>query len=216
MKKVIVFLILMFSICAKAQDFSYYCSENVAKKSFSGGIMSLSGFNMISRNIAENILEKEIKKETKAKFKVKINNFFANNFLGGEFSSLSASSKKYEHQGIYLKDIEVKTICEYNSISFENENLYFKENMVLNFSARLDENDLKRTLSSGKLNKKLTKILTKISNYDLFLPIINATLPISFPIKIDKNNKGKMQISKIEIINKNLIFDSDILIYKNK
>ena len=60
MKKVIVFLILMFSICAKAQDFSYYCSENVAKKSFSGGIMSLSGFNMISRNIAENILEKEI------------------------------------------------------------------------------------------------------------------------------------------------------------
>lgn len=216
MKKVIAFLFLIFSINAQAQDFSSYCSTNSANKSITGALSSISGFNMLTRNVAESILQSEIEKETGAKFKVKINNFYANNFIGGEFRSLSAYSPNYAHDGIYLKDVKVETICDYNRVLFENDTLYFRENMVLNFSAKLDEQDLKRTLSSGKLNKKLVSIFSKVSNYDLFLPIINAALPISFPIKIDENNSGRLKISKIEIKNKAIYFNSYILILKNR
>jgi len=216
MKKAIVLLFLILSIKANANDYSYFCSTKAPSKTFFGAISSVSGLNLLSRNVAENIIQKEIKKETNAKFSVKINNFYATNFLNGEFESLKAKSKIYQHDGIYLKDVEVKTICPYNRVSFENEALYFKENIVINLSAKLGENEVKNTIKSAKLNKKLRSILSEIYRYEAMLPVFNSILPLSLPIKIDENNSAKLKIEKIEIINKEIKFNSYILIPKNK
>ena len=215
MKKVIVILLLLSSF-AFANDYELFCSANQPSKTIGGNLASLSGFNLLSKNIIESILQKEIKKETGSKFKIKIKNFYGTSITNGEFKSLQANSKKYEHDGIYLKDINIETICPYNHISFENEILYFKENMVLNFSANLNNEDLVKTLKAGKLNKNLTKILKKASKYSGFYSIINTFLPVEFPIKIDEHNKATLKIQNIQKNNEIIYFDGFILIKKNK
>lgn len=218
MKKVILFLLLLsiLSPYVFANNYELYCSNNHPLKTFNGNIASLSGFNLLTRNIAENIIQKEIKKETDSKFKIKINNFYGTNILNGEIKSIKATSKKYEHDGIYLNDINIETICSYNHILFENETLYFKENMVLSFSANSTNSNLKKTIKSGKLNKNLAKILSKALKYDGFYSIINSFLPIEFPIKIDKDNQAKLKIENIKKSNETVSFNGFILIKKNK
>ena len=216
MKKIIILFLLILTTYANAQEYEYFCSQNTAKKTFSGFLASTSGFNLLTRNIAENTIEKAIKKETGAKFKVKINNFHSSNFLSGEFKNLNAQAKKYEYNGIYLSNLNVNTICSYNYIEFINSELYFKENMALKFSAQLTKEELKKTINSGKLNKKLAKILTKISKNENMIAIINSILPITLPVEIDKNNKGHIKIAKVNLLNNILAFESYILIPKNK
>ena len=215
MKKVIVILFLISSFCF-ANDYKQFSSINSAKKTFGGNLASLSGFNSLTRNVIESILQKEIKNETNSKFKIKINNFYGTNILNGEFKSIKASAKKYEYDGIYLSNLNIQTLCPYNRVLFENEVLYFIENMVLKFSANLSENELNKTLNSGKLNKNLSKILRKASKYNGFYSVINSFLPIEFPIKIDENNQGKLKIQNISKNNEVISFYGLILIKKNK
>jgi len=216
MKKLIILLLLMLFMIANANEYSYFCSSNVHKKTFSGVLSSTFGINLLSRNVAENIIEKAIKKETGAKFKVKISNFYSTNFLNGEFKNIKAKAKKYTYDGIYLSNIELTSICSYNHIMFYDETLYFRENMVLKFNAQATKEELKKTLNSGKLNKKLAKILIKVSKNELFVAFANSILPLSFPVQIDENNKAQLKITKISLVNEILAFESYILIPKNK
>jgi len=216
MKKITILLISLLIFHAQAQAYEAFCSPKLAKKTLGGNILSLSGFNAISRNAIENVLQKEIKKETNSKFKIKINNFYGNNILNGEFKSIKATSKKYAHDGIYLSNINIETICPYNHILFENDILYFRENMVLKFSANLTKEELEKTLESGNLNKNLASILKKLSKHKKFYSFANVLLPISIPIKIDSNTPAKLTIEKIDSKNKEIYFESYILINKNK
>lgn len=216
MKKIFVLFLLILSYCARANEYSYFCSQNFPKKNFSGFISSATGVNLLSRNVIEHIIEKTIKRETNAKFKVKINNFYSINLLNGEFASLYVKAKKYEHDGIYLSNINVNTLCGYNHVLFEEEKLYFIENIVLKLNAEFTSEQLKKTIVSGKLNKKLAKLLNKILKNEVFIAIANTFLPITLPIKIDDNNKGQLKITNIYKSKNNLAFESYILIPKNK
>lgn len=215
MKKVIAILFLLSSFVF-ANSYNKYCAANSPSKTISGNIMSLSGFNSLSRNLIENVLEKEIKKETNSKFDIKIKNFYGTNILEGEFKSLQANAKKYEHKGIYLTDINVKTICPYNHIFYEDNNLYFKENMVLKFSAKLTQSDIEKTLNYGKIDPRIAALLKGENNYGFIISIIKKLDSINIPIKIDKNNIAKLRLDKINNSNGIISFDSFILIDKNK
>ena len=217
MKKAIVllFLILLFNQ-VQASDYSKYCSNNSPKRTFGGNLASLSGTNLLTKNIAENIISKEIKKETGSKFKIKINNFYGTNILNGEIKSFKATSKKYAHDGIYLTDIDVKTVCSYNHIKYEDEKLYFLENMVLEYSTVLTKEDINNILISKKIDPKIASILSGFEKYGGIFPILNKLKPISIPIKIDENNRGKLKISRFEIVDKNLKLKGFIIIPKNK
>lgn len=216
MKKIFALFLLIFSYCTQASEYEYYCSQNSASKTFGGFIASTSGLNLLSRNIAENSIQKAIKKETDAKFKVKINNFYATNLLNGEFKDLSATAKKYEYDGVYLSNVNINTICSYNHILFENNELYFRENMVLKLNAQLTNEQLKNTISSGKLDKKLTKLLNKILKNEVFIAFANTILPITLPVEINESNKAQLKITRISKFENILGFESYILIPKSK
>lgn len=217
MKKAIVLLFLLFLInFAQAKDYANYCSLKTPKKTFGGNIASLSGVNLLTRNVAESIISNAIKNETGSKFKIKINNFYGTNILNGEIKSLKATSKKYAYDGIFLTDINVKTICSYNHVKYENENLYFLENMVLEYSTVLTKEDIRNILISKKIDSKIASILSGFEKYDGIFPILNKMKPISIPIKIDDNTKAKLKISRFEIVEKNLKLNGYIIIPKNK
>lgn len=217
MKKAIVllFLILLFNQ-VQASDYTKYCSTNSPKRTFGGNLASLTGVNLLTRNIAESIISNAIKDETNSKFKIKINNFYGTNILNGEIKSLKATSKKYAHDGIYLTDIDVKTVCSYNHVKYEDEKLYFLENMVLEYNTILTKEDIRNILISKKIDSKIASILSGIERYGGIFPVLNKMKPISIPIKIDDNNKGKLKISRFEIVENNLKLSGFIIILKNK
>lgn len=210
----IILFIFAFLNQAQASDYSNYCSTNIAKKTFSGNLASISGSNLLTRNIIEKSLETAIKKETDAKFNIKIKNFYGTNILNGEFKSIIAKTKKYEHDGIFLSETNIQTICPYNHIKYKDENLYFLENMVLKFETNLTKEDIKNTLNSQKINHKIANILSNVSNYSAIFPILNKFKPISISIKIDERNKGKLKLTKIEKIDENLRLSGFIIIQK--
>ena len=217
MKKIIILLLLIFlSSCAFCENYYEFCSPNTAKKTFSGNLASLSGFNTLTRNIIESAIQNSIKKETGSKFKVKINNFYGTNITNGEFKSLKATSKKYDYKGFYLSNIELETICPYNHINYENNRLYFMENMVLKIKTDLSEDDISKTLKSEKIDVKLAQILEKAYAYRAYLPFITSRKPISLNIKIDKYNKAKLKIVNIGYIDKKIVLNGYIIIPKNK
>lgn len=290
MKKLLILLIfsiLFLSQSSKAKDYSYLCSQNNVSKTFLGNIMSLSGINSLTRNIIESEIQKAIYKETNSKFKIKINNFYGNNILNGEFKSLSAFSKSYQDGNLYMSDVEVNTICPYNHISYEENKIIFKENMVLKYSAKINQNDLDKIVNSGSYKKLLDKMnndkvissLVQIknadveiknnklifrykllplakyslsfiskksispiiisfssdleikdgkvqicnfglnsdsSNYSMFLPLVNKLNPTLYNIDLDKNNKGKIELDNVKIINNEILLEGYIIIEKSK
>ena len=212
MKKAIVLLFLIFLFNqVQASDYSKYCSTNSPKRTFGGNLASLSGVNLLTRNIAESVISKAIKDETNSKFKIKINNFYGTNILNGEIKSIKATSKKYAYEGIYLTDTSVETICPYNHINYKDEKLYFLENMVLEYSTILTKEDIHNILISKKIDSKIASILSGIERYGAIFPILNK---MSIPIKIDDNNKAKLKIAKFEIVDNSLKLSGFIIISK--
>jgi len=216
-KKIFLTLfVFLIAYQAQAENFYNYCSVNTAKKTFTGSIASFSGFNLLTRNIAENKIKKTIKKETNSKFKIKINNFFASNILNGEIKSIKATSKKYDYDGIHLTNMNITSICPYNRINFEDNKLYFVENMVLKYNVFLTEDDLNKTISSQKIDKRISSILKKASKYGLLLPLAKNLKSIAIPIKIDENNNAILYINDIKTAKDKIELTGHIVILKNK
>lgn len=216
MKKILIlFVLFLFAQGAFARDFYQYCSTNSPNRNISGTLASFSGFNGITRNIAENQIKKEIKKETGSEFKIKIENFFASNILKGEIKSIKATSKKYGHDGIYLSDINVQTICSYNHLDYKENKLYFKENMVLKYETYLTDDDLAKTIDSQKIDKTIALILKKVSKHNIISSLAKSLKILAIPVKIDDNNNGKLYIEEIKTSQSKIKLTGYIVILKN-
>lgn len=192
MKKIIltIFSVLLFQNFSFAQDYNSYCSSYVPKKNFGGVSSSISGVNLLSRNIIEHQMTKAIKKETNSNFKIDIDNYWGNSLLGGEFKSLSAKTKELPLEGLIFSDVDIYTICPYNRVTLKDNLPVFEENMVLKYSANLTQQNLDKYL----LTSEYKKIIDKINS--------NAVIKNMFQIKN----------SKISINNNKLNFKYDIAV----
>lgn len=189
MKKVFLTAFLLFLNCAYGYDYSYYCSQDSASKSFAGNLSSVSGMNFLARNIAENRIEAALKKETGSKFKVKIDGFFGSSTLSGAFKSFNAQSKNYHYKNFYASNLELSTICPYNKVSYKDNKLLFDENLVLKYSTEITQQDLDKTL--------------EMSDYHKSIEEMNSNKLISSLFKI--------QNSKITIRDNRLVFKYEVL-----
>lgn len=173
-----------FNLNALAEDnYENMCSQIKPKKNFSGTLSSLTGINAVSRNAIEGQIEKAIKKETNSKFNVKINNFWGINPVSGKFASLSAMGKDFEYKNFFFTSLKAQTLCPYNDISYKNNDIQFNENMILKYTAEIDEKDLSKTVS--KIQDKIMKdIIEKDKLASSFIEIKNTNAKI----KNDKIN----------------------------
>ncbi len=234
MKKIIFFLILSLYTLNPifAKDYFQYCSINNAQKTFSGNIASISGINFLSRNIIEHEISKNLEKETNSKFKINIDNFYGVNVLKGEFKSLKANSKNFNYKGFYTSNLNVETLCPYNYVVFDNNELFFKENMVLKYSTEITQKDLNKTFESSEYktiidkmnNDKIISSILKIQNsnaeikdnklifkYEI-MPTINDNLSFLVPFTLKpakisfstnlKANEGKLELCDFELNSK--------------
>ena len=177
MKKNVVLILSLLLSCAYAQDYYQFCSTKTPNRNIQGAISSVLGMNILSRNIIENQIERAIKKETNSKFTIKINNFFMSNILSGEFKSISAKSKRLTSDGLYLSNIKANSICNYNKVSFKDNNLFIDENIVLKFSAQITQDDLEKTINSENYKKAIEK-LNNDKTISKFIKITNSNVSL--------------------------------------
>ena len=152
-------LLSLLSLNAFAFDYNSYCasSDNI-KGSFLGNVMSLTGANLASRNVAKGQIKKAIKKATGANPKITLTSYFGHNFFDGEFSSLKGSIEEFQYKGMYYSNLKFNSLCPYNKVRYQDNALVFDENFLMDFEAEISQEDLNKYLKSSNYQKTLEKL----------------------------------------------------------
>lgn len=221
----IISILLPISVGAITTEEYYYCPKepyNISK-GFAGFFSSVTGTNFLVTKIAEKEIEKALKKDLGAKFNVKINTFGGNNLQNGKFKKLVAKANNIESNGFFMSTIEAETVCGFNHVKYENNQLYFVENMLIKYQGKITESDLQKTINSKEYTDKLNKLsinsngktIAKIMNnnikivnnkivmsYDIMIPMFLGTIPkhIEFSTSLDVEN-GKIRFDDIDFGN---------------
>jgi len=201
MKKLLLILVIMIAapISANAAVCNYGCVEPYDLTSGCARFLSsATGQNFLAKKIAGSILKKQIKKSVDSDLKIKIDSYSIRDLKAGRFKSLEISGKNLNADGVYLSELELKTLCNFNYIipDEKNNTITFKEAFPLSFKAVISDDDLNKTMKTvgydrviedlNKLGGKygLFKILsaqTKVKN-DRFFYMLRVTVPFYKPV----------------------------------
>lgn len=164
-----VFSFIVLQLGAYSMNVENYCPKAPYNLTSSGGaaIAKYSGANFLTQKLIEKIIQKELNKELNTNFDVELKQFSNNNLLNGKFHSLSVLGHDVNRKGLFFSTVSAQTICGYNHVKYENNSLYFLENMVVKFSARMTENDLNKILNSNEYVNYLKNLKFKANNYVL-------------------------------------------------
>ena len=242
MRVVLVFIsLILLQLSSFSMDTTVYCPKTPYNLSSNMGskIAKYSGANFLTKQLIENLLKNTLKKELNTDFDVNLKPFDNNNLLNGKFQSLSVFGQNASKNGLFFSTISAQTVCGFNHIKYENETLYFVENMVVKFSARMNEDDLNKIINSNeyvnyiknmkiKANSnvlaEISQIETKIENnkinlkINILIPFVFGTLPQSIDITTGLNiENGKIVLDNIKSQNQLIAFllqNSDAFISK--
>lgn len=219
--------ILIFSAYTEASEQSLACAQPY-DMSWTGTkvLTNITGMTFLSQAIANSIVKKELRKSMGSKdFKVKMKSFSAKDLADGRFKSLNIDGKNLNLEGIYLSEFSASTICDFNYIKATTKSIQFKENFGLNYSMKITEDDLKKTLLSENYIKALKSINMKIGDINLLelknvdlklkdnkflftLNMQNTIFNYSIPFNINASAKmkvknGQIEASEVSMINSN-------------
>lgn len=164
-----VSLFLSISI-ANAKDLSLYCAEphDTSLKS-TRFLSTITGFTPLSQAIANSIVKKELVKSTGTKgYKVKMKSFSANDLAAGRIKSLEITGKNLNFDGVYISNLNAKTVCDFNYIKATPKNITFIDNFPMTYSMTITENDLRKTVLSKDYLTFLNSLNLKFSGISLF------------------------------------------------
>lgn len=162
MKKGILLLGLLFlgSGITFGADCNYKCVQpyNMSGK-LSTFFSTITGMNFTRTKISEAVLKKTISKSVNGKLKVDIDSFSGRDLAHGIFKSLTISGKDINIEGIQLSSLELKSLCEFNYIKYDNKgNLTFKEDFPMSFKVQMSADDLNKTMQSENYKNALNKV----------------------------------------------------------
>ena len=135
---------------------------NIGNK-FTRTVSNVSGTNFLITQIAKSQIKKNLKKQTDGVFDVDLKSFGTKSLIDGKFKDLRLSSKNANFGGVYISDIKINTVCNYNYIKQTKNDLLFPENFIMNFSGKITQNDLQKTLVSNDYKKELQKLNMKLN-----------------------------------------------------
>lgn len=240
MKKLLLILSLMifcaapsFAIC----DYASFCPSHAYDLTSRPGQMFSRGTGMtfLSEKVAESMIKKELKRSTKADFNVKVKSYSLKDLVDGRFKSLHISGKNLNIEGVYLTSLDLKTLCDFNYVQLGRSSIKFKENMVLNFSTVISDQDLMKTMkSSGYLDKlncvnvegcgitffKLSGADVKIKNNKLYFKVrVTSQLLLAQPLDLSiatdlKVEDGRIVLTKFNVGNLPKGIDLSKVVYR--
>lgn len=171
MKKIILLLSILFiAQTSYAIDYSNMCAPKPYPVSspVAQFFSNATGTNFLLTKVVELGMQKELKKEFGSHFNVEIKAYGSTNFIDGKFKSMSLTSKKINYEGLRISNFEALTLCDYNQVALKKKNIYFAQNLVMNYSAKISAKDFKATVLSKEYAAILSKLDVSIGNKILF------------------------------------------------
>jgi len=172
-KKTIILLALAFGLQSASQA-TYselsMCPEVPSSTSGAVGnfLSNITGTNFIMTKIAESAAQKELKKEFNSKFNVELYPFGGKSLLDGKFKGVKLESKKIASDDLNTTNFSASSLCDYNHVTLKDNNLYFVENFLMEYSAQITNDDLQRTILSPSYLKLLERLNLKIAGFTVF------------------------------------------------
>lgn len=175
MKKLItaVFLGLGFIITssvvqAACQD--YVCPSSCGLTSKTSRFFSnATGQNFLAEKIAQHFMKKAIKKSVEGDFKVNIDSYSVKDLKAGKFKSIDVKGKNVSVEGIYLSELEFKTLCDYNYITYDKKDgITIMQDVPVGISAVMSEDDLNKTMLSKDYKRLLNDLNSIGGNFNVF------------------------------------------------
>lgn len=216
MKKFIIFFICCFlfvPVTAKNADLSVYCPQVQNSDGFR--ISKITGMKWLSEKIAQSIIKKELKKETKGKFRVKISSTGTKDLINGNFNSLSMVGKNLNVEGVHISEFTSNTVCGYNSVKINKDDISFRENMVLNYELKINNDALSKTITDTKFTEiirgmgfPINSITSDIRNNKVYF-IFEIPTFVTKPIKLTLSSgvtvkNGRLQLTGLQSDNTNI------------
>ncbi len=172
MKKILLVLVaLLFSVNQVfALNCLYNCVEPYDLSHGASRFMSaITGSNFLAEKIAKSILRKEIMKNTDGKFSVKVDSYSVKDLKKGIFKSVKVKGKEINADGVHFTKLNMKTLCDFNYISMKTpNNPVFMEDLPLEFSVVMSEDDLNKTMQTVEYEKLIDKLNSYGKGYGLF------------------------------------------------
>lgn len=147
------------SMCPTIQDVNGPVSSFLSK---------ISGMNALVTGVLESQIKKQMDKALTADFKVEIEPFGAKSLLEGKFKGFTATAPSAQVEGIYFSNLIAKSLCDYNHFIYKDGQVYTNENFIMEFSANLTSDDLRKIIDSEQYQKLLKSMNVKVGNYTVF------------------------------------------------
>lgn len=219
MKKFLAFItsILLLSNITMAQT-TYCCSVPYELSSpIARSLTNAMGCNFVAKKTARIAIIKLLKRHSQGDYDVKINSYSAMDLKKGKFKSAEVIGKNLNVQGIYISELKMNTLCDYNWIDYSKKPAVFYTDVPVKFNAEISEDDLNKTLINlGYIKRimdlnfggvsffKVDNISFKIKNSKLYL-IAHLKAPLLLGDKsIKLTFSGKLNIENGKIILENV------------
>jgi len=219
--------LFLFTTAANSEEIAAMCAQPY-DMSWKGTklLTNVTGMTFLSQAIANSIVKKELRKSMGSKdFKVKMKSFSAKDLADGRFKSLNITGKNLNLDGVYLSEFEASTICDFNYVKATTKSIKFKENFGINYSMKVSNEDLKKTVLSKDYLKYLSSFnikagsvnILELKNVDVNLKddkfyfsinMNNTIFNYSVPFNVDvaakmKIQNGKIKVTEVSWLNKN-------------
>lgn len=226
MKKIILLfgIILLSCNLVYSKECQYTCvSPYDMNNKFSTVISKITGLNFVRTQITEKVLKKTISKSIQSSqdLKVDIDSYSAGDLARGIFRSMSISGSDVNIDGIYLSSFELKSLCEFNYIKYDNKgNLTFKEDFPISFSFVMSASDINNTMKSEKYQKVINdldrlsflgvKILSTEASIrgNKFYYVVRISVPFMKEQKVEITADVNVKDGKIDFNNTRLASNS--------
>lgn len=154
----------------------YSCVAPYDMSGVSGTISRITGMNWLASSIAGKILKSQVTKDVEGKFKTSVDSFSVPDLKNGRFKGFEIQGKDVVAEGVYFSAMDIKTLCDFNYIVYDKKtsSAIFKEDLPLNFSVTLSEDDLNKTMNAAGYENLIRKLNKFGKSFSLF-EIVSTT-----------------------------------------
>ena len=230
MKKIILLLgMLLLTNSVSMAACEYNCVEpynmNSGFRTFLSGV---SGLNFMTEKAAQRLLKREISKVAKNDFlEVKLDSYSSKDLKNGIFKSLSVSGRNVNINDIYMSDLYMSTLCDFNYIKQSDGDVVFMEDFPMSFKFVMKDSDINKTIKSNRYQKIINDLNNIANSYGVGLKISSSKISIkanklyyviglSIPFvrkeqRLIMNSDLCVKNGKIDFVNTKLVSDSFVL-----
>lgn len=169
-KKILLALCLIFMVNSAARA-EFYENFSCAPSPYNGiSFSNITGVNFLAEKVGNAVIKNAITKESDGKFKINLQSYNTGALKRGEFKSLEIKGKNVVTDEVYMSNLKLKTICDYNYIEVDNKTktTTFKEPFGMTFVLQFNEGDLINTMNGAAFQEMIRKANSIGNSYKLF------------------------------------------------